>query len=112
MNTNLTRQDLGTIFDSIDLNGDHYLSVNEFGYYLEGAKLEKEQKKCQLDQNTINEISKEIDSLFALFDKGRGFCTAVDIYKYMQALGTKITIEKAQEMVRSVDVDNDGNIQR
>lgn len=42
MNTNLTRQDLGTIFDSIDLNGDHYLSVNEFGYYLEGAKLEKE----------------------------------------------------------------------
>lgn len=39
LSTTLTRQDLGIIFDEIDLNGDHYLSVNEFGYYLEGAKL-------------------------------------------------------------------------
>jgi Ca2+-binding EF-hand superfamily protein len=44
--TSLTRQDLGTIFDAIDLNGDNYLSVNEFGYYLDGAKLQKDQKKA------------------------------------------------------------------
>jgi len=43
--TSLTKQDLGTIFDAIDLNGDNYLSCNEFGYYLEGAKLKKDQKK-------------------------------------------------------------------
>lgn len=42
MSTSLTKQDLGVIFDEIDLNGDHYLSVNEFGYYLEGAKLQKD----------------------------------------------------------------------
>jgi len=47
--TSLTRQDLGTIFDAIDVNGDNYLSVNEFGLYLEGAKLQKDQKKAQLD---------------------------------------------------------------
>lgn len=40
--TTLTRQDLGTIFDAIDLNNDNYLSVNEFSYYLEGAKLKKD----------------------------------------------------------------------
>lgn len=30
----LTRQDLGTIFDAIDLNNDKSLSLNEFSYYL------------------------------------------------------------------------------
>jgi Ca2+-binding EF-hand superfamily protein len=45
----LTRQDLGTIFDVIDINGDNYLSVNEFGYFLQGVKLKKEEKKAKLD---------------------------------------------------------------
>lgn len=35
----LTKKDLGEIFDQIDINGDHYLSVNEFALFLDGAKL-------------------------------------------------------------------------
>jgi Ca2+-binding EF-hand superfamily protein len=38
----LTRQDLATIFDAIDINGDQFLSVNEFGLFLQGAKLKRE----------------------------------------------------------------------
>lgn len=63
----ISQQDLATIFDAIDINNDHFLSVNEFGYYLQGAKLQKEQKKAMLDQATINEVKREILALFLFF---------------------------------------------
>ena len=43
----ITNKDLGEIFDQIDVNGDHYLSVNEFALFLEGAKMTNKQKNTQ-----------------------------------------------------------------
>ena len=106
----LTRQDLGTIFDAIDLNNDKSLSLNEFGYYLQGAKLKKEQKKAKIDPATLNELQTEINALFMQLSAGKNFVTGQDIFKVMQGLNQNTTMDKANEMIRAVDKNNDGNI--
>jgi len=108
----LTKQDLGTIFDMIDINGDNYLSVNEFGYFLQGVKLKKEEKKAKLDQGTIMEVTREIDTLFAFLENGLGYVTANELHRSMMAIGQNIPIEKAKDMILSVDFDKDGKISR
>jgi Ca2+-binding EF-hand superfamily protein len=42
MNHTISQQDLAIVFDALDLNNDHFLSVNEFGLYLQGAKIQKD----------------------------------------------------------------------
>jgi Ca2+-binding EF-hand superfamily protein len=79
----LTRQDLGTIFDAIDLNNDKSLSLNEFSYYLQGAKLKKDQKKAKIDPATISELQTEINALFMQLSLGKNFVTGHDIFKVM-----------------------------
>ena len=40
----LQLSDLGLIFDAIDVNNDAFLSINEFGMFIEGAKASRMQK--------------------------------------------------------------------
>lgn len=60
----ITRSDLEAIFKAIDINKDHFLSVNEFGLFLTGAKLKREQRISKMDQSVLNEVNKEIETLF------------------------------------------------
>jgi Ca2+-binding EF-hand superfamily protein len=40
----ITPSDLGQLYDQIDINNDGFLSVNEFGMFIEGAKANRMQK--------------------------------------------------------------------
>lgn len=57
------------------------------------------------------EVEREIDNLFAYLQSG-GYVTALDINKSMVGLGQNISIEKATEMINTVDNDRDGKISR
>lgn len=107
----ITNKDLGDIFDSIDVNGDHYLSVNEFSLFLEGAKMTNKQKIDKMDPRLVEDVTRQIFELFKQLDKtSRGFITHVEIFTTMKGLKHPITEEKAKEMVKSVDLNGDGAI--
>jgi Ca2+-binding EF-hand superfamily protein len=54
-------------------------------------------------------MKKEIHSLFQQFDdNGDGFVTADEIYKAMMALGQRITLQDAKDMIATVDKNGDG----
>ena len=40
----LTKKDFSTIFECIDIDGNGFLSVNEFGLFVEGAALTREER--------------------------------------------------------------------
>jgi hypothetical protein len=41
------------------------------------------------------EVTREIDSLFAFLESGKGYVTAIDINRSMTGLGQNVTIDKA-----------------
>jgi hypothetical protein len=80
--------DLGMIFDSMDVNNDTTISINEFAMFIEGAKQSREQRSNELDPKLLEEIKREIQALFQVFDDdGNGFVTPQEIVKAMMTLG-------------------------
>ena len=57
--------DLGMIFDAIDINNDGTLSINEFGMFIEGAKTNRLQKQQEMDPKLIDDMKREIQTLFS-----------------------------------------------
>jgi Ca2+-binding EF-hand superfamily protein len=49
-------RDYAIIFNALDLNNDGTLSLNEFGLFLEGAKVDKMQKMRDIDPKIIEEM--------------------------------------------------------
>ena len=99
------------IFDAIDINNDGVLSVNEFGMFIEGAKATRMQSQQDLDPKLIEDMKREIQTLFAQFDENRdGFVTADEIVKSMMALGQRVTLDEAKAMIAQVDSNNDGKL--
>lgn len=83
----ITNKDLGDIFDQIDVNGDHYLSVNEFALFLEGAKMTNKQKIDRMDPRLVEDITRSITDLFRQLDsRSTGFITHVEIFTTMKGL--------------------------
>ena len=92
--------DLGMLFDAMDVNNDGTISINEFAMFIEGAKQTKEQRSNELDPKLLEEIKREIQALFQVFDdNGDGFVTADEIVKAMMTLGQRITLEDAKSMI-------------
>ena len=92
--------DCGLIFDAIDINNDGVLSYNEFGMFIEGAKATRQQRTQELDQGLIESMTREIRDLFHQFDENHdGHVTADEIVKAMMALGQRITLEDASNMI-------------
>jgi len=103
--------DLGFIYDQIDMNNDGTLSLVEFGMFLEGAKASKMQRLQELDPKIVEDMIKEIRGLFSSFDdNGDGFVTADEIYKSFLALGQKIALQDAKDMIATIDKDGDGRL--
>ncbi len=76
------------IFDSMDVNNDTTISINEFAMFIEGAKQSREQRSNELDPKLLEEIKREIQALFQVFDDdGNGFVTPQEIVKAMMTLG-------------------------
>lgn len=98
----LLPQDLGLIFDSIDVNADQSLSVEEFRLFLQGAKLTKDERIKRLDPSIQRQFRDEIRALFDSFDQdGDGRITADEIYRTLQSFGIKKTIEQCNQMIRA-----------
>ena len=109
----LTKKDYNTIFEHIDIDGNGFLSVNEFGLFLEGATLTRQQKIAQMPQNMIDEVTRDINDLFDKFDEdGNQHIDAEEIQTAMKGMGFVITYDKALEMIDSVDQDGDHQLNR
>lgn len=56
-------------------------------------------------------MKREIQSLFDQFDDNRdGFVTADEIVKAMMALGQRVTMEDAKNMIATIDANGDGKL--
>lgn len=98
----LLPQDLGLVFDSLDVNDDGALSLSEFALYLEGAQLNRAERVKRMDPEMLRSMREEIRTLFDSFDAdGDGQITADEIYRTLQSFGIKKTIDQCSEMIRS-----------
>ena len=108
----LSVQQLTDIFTSIDINDDKYLSLNEFSLFIKGAQLQRDERVQRLDPSLQEDVKRRIRDLFNEFDKdGDGKVIAAEIYTFMKVINP-ITMEKAQEMIKSVDANGNGAIDR
>jgi calmodulin len=65
----------------------------------------------QRRQTTGAEFEEDIKSAFSLIDKDAdGVITTSDIYELMMGLGEMLTDEEITELIKTADLDNDGQI--
>ncbi len=104
-------RDYAIIFNALDINNDGSLSLNEFAMFIEGAKLDKLQRLKDLDPALVQDMQREVLSLFQQFDQnGDGFVTVEEIQRAMLTLGQTVSREHAEMMVRQADTNNDGKL--
>ncbi|KAI7982261.1 Calmodulin-like protein 3 [Camellia lanceoleosa] len=93
-------KELVQMIEKIDVNGDGYVDIDEFG---------------ALYQTIIEERDEEEDmrEAFNVFDQnGDGFITVDELRSVLQSLGLKQgrTLEDCKMMIKKVDVDGDGMV--
>lgn len=73
-------RDYAMIFTAIDINNDSKLTLNEFGLFIEGAKVEKMQRMQEINRTLLEDMTREITYLFRQFDLNNdGFIEADEI---------------------------------
>ncbi|XP_021274942.1 uncharacterized CRM domain-containing protein At3g25440, chloroplastic isoform X2 [Herrania umbratica] len=93
-------KELSQMIEKIDVNGDGYVDIDEFG---------------ALYRSIMNERDEEEDmkEAFNVFDQnGDGFITVEELRSVLASLGLKQgrTIEDCKRMIKKVDVDGDGMV--
>ncbi|CAB4321434.1 unnamed protein product [Prunus armeniaca] len=93
-------KDLIQIIEKIDVNGDGFVDIDEFG---------------ALYQTIMDERDEEEDmrEAFNVFDQnGDGFITVDELRSVLSSLGLKQgrTLEDCKIMIKKVDVDGDGRV--
>jgi hypothetical protein len=53
-------RDYAIIYTALDINNHNSLSLNEFGLFIEGAKVDKMQRIKGIDPKIIEDMSREI----------------------------------------------------
>lgn len=96
----ISEQDLTQMIEKIDVNGDGFVDMDEFG---------------ELYQTIMDEKDEEEDmkEAFNVFDQnGDGFITGEELSAVLCSLGLKHgkTIEDCESMIKKVDVDGDGMV--
>ncbi|CAJ1915091.1 unnamed protein product [Sphenostylis stenocarpa] len=96
----ISEQDLTQMIEKIDVNGDGYVDIDEFG---------------ELYQTIMDEKDEEGDmrEAFNVFDQnGDGFITGEELSAVLCSLGLKHgkTIDYCMSMIKKVDVDGDGMV--
>lgn len=92
--------DLIQMIDKIDINGDGFVDMDEFG---------------ALYQTIMDERDEEEDMIeaFNVFDQnGDGFITVEELRSVLSSLGLKQgrTVEDCRRMIKRVDMDGDGMV--
>lgn len=91
------------LFEVIDMDNSRYLSLNEFAFYIEGAKQNREERMRSLPDKIKNEIKQQINDLFEIFDEdGNGRIDTNELIKTFNGLGYEMSKEKAEAMIKSV----------
>ncbi|OIW03194.1 hypothetical protein TanjilG_11831 [Lupinus angustifolius] len=88
------------MIEKIDVNGDGYVDIEEFG----------ELYQTIMDEKDEDEDMKEA---FNVFDQnGDGFITGEELSAVLSSLGLKYgkTLEDCKNMIKKVDVDGDGMV--
>ncbi|KAJ8560369.1 hypothetical protein K7X08_004427 [Anisodus acutangulus] len=94
--------ELGQMIEKIDVNGDGYVDIDEFGSLY---------KTIFTDQETDQE--EDMREAFNVFDQnGDGFITVDELKSVLGSLGLKQggTAEDCRQMINKVDVDGDGRV--
>lgn len=97
---NIPDKELMQMIERIDVNGDGYVDIEEFG----------ELYKTIMDERDEEEDMREA---FNVFDQnGDGFITVEELRSVLQSLGLKQgrTTEDCKRMIKKVDVDGDGMV--
>jgi calmodulin len=95
---NPTKSELQSIIDDVDADGNGTVDFTEF---------------LTLMVNQMNNTKSEDELLeaYKVLDKdGSGFLSVAEIRKAMNSNGTKLTDNEVEEIIASVDVDGDGQI--
>lgn len=93
-------KDLTQMIEKIDMNGDGYVDIDEFGSLYQTIMDEKDEEE-------------DMKEAFKVFDQnGDGFITVEELKSVLASLGLKQgrTIEDCKQMIRKVDVDGDGMV--
>ncbi|KAI4348595.1 hypothetical protein L6164_009303 [Bauhinia variegata] len=96
----ISEPDLIQMMEKIDVNGDGYVDINEFGALYQTIMDEKD------DEEDMREA-------FNVFDQnGDGFITEEELSSVLASLGLRHgkTIEDCKKMIKNVDVDGDGMV--
>ena len=64
-------QDIELLFDSLDMNKDNLISVNEFCLCLEGIQQSVDQRLRAFDPDLEKSLKAEIEMLFDFFDTNK-----------------------------------------
>lgn len=121
--------ELRSAFEAFDLNGDNYISPDEFVKVFKEVGIETPlvQIKAMIrvidkDGNGLVDFNEFCDMMttqaidpmraaFSAFDlNGDGVLTAEEIYQVMTELGENISLNDAKDMVAAADANGDGKI--
>ena len=69
---NMTMDDFKKMFMMIDVNKNGSISVNEFGLFVNGAKLDKEKRINSISETTKRFIRQQINDMFNGLTNGSG----------------------------------------
>jgi len=87
----LNPSDFSHIFQTIDVNKDASISMNELEMFIKGAELNKLQRMQTMDPRLVNDLRNRIGELFnQLDDNGDGRLTANELQTAMRLLGRPI----------------------
>lgn len=92
--------DLTQMITKIDVNGDGYIDIDEFGALYETIMEERDEEE-------------DIREAFNVFDQNRdGFITVDELKSVLTSLGLKQgrTVDDCKRMIKKVDADGDGRV--
>lgn len=93
-------KDLAQMMEKIDVNGDGYVDIDEFGGLYRTIMDERDEEE-------------DMREAFKVFDQnGDGFITVEELRSVLASLGLKQgrTAEDCKRMIKKVDVDGDGMV--
>ncbi|WOH01918.1 hypothetical protein DCAR_0521304 [Daucus carota subsp. sativus] len=96
----ITDDELVQMIDKIDVNGDGYVDMEEFGALYKTIMHEKDEEE-------------DIREAFNVFDQNRdGYITVDELRSVLASLGLKQgrTVEDCRLMIKKADVDGDGKV--